>query len=73
MYPAFLQSLNELVSELTHTLGQVARPLFFIGHSIGGLVIKYALVNAHRSGRYQAIVDNCHGVTFFGEITLCTV
>ncbi|KAK4145257.1 uncharacterized protein C8A04DRAFT_10796 [Dichotomopilus funicola] len=64
-------SLESLAKDLLDQVeqmrkGVVARPLFFIGHSIGGLVIKYALANAHRSGRYQAIVDNCHGVTFFG-------
>jgi hypothetical protein len=46
---------------------QQARPLFFIAHSIGGLVVKNALVRANHSPRYQGIVDDCHGVTFFGE------
>ncbi|GAB1315941.1 DUF676 domain-containing protein [Madurella fahalii] len=45
---------------------QQSRPLFFIAHSIGGLVVKSALVRASQSSKYQGIMDNCHGVTFFG-------
>ncbi|KAL2266115.1 hypothetical protein VTJ83DRAFT_5467 [Remersonia thermophila] len=43
-----------------------SRPLFFIGHSIGGLVVKNALVLANHDPKYGCIVDNCHGATFFG-------
>lgn len=41
------------------------RPVFFICHSIGGLVVKLALTEAHRHERYRPIADFCHGVTFF--------
>lgn len=41
------------------------RPLFFICHSIGGLVVKLALTEAGRHNLYRPIVDFCHGVTFF--------
>ncbi|KAK4044244.1 hypothetical protein C8A01DRAFT_12348 [Parachaetomium inaequale] len=63
-----LESLSEDLLDQVERIrnGAVARPLFFIGHSIGGLVVKEALVMANFSARYQAIVDNCHGVTFFG-------
>ncbi|KAK3956693.1 hypothetical protein QBC32DRAFT_86287 [Pseudoneurospora amorphoporcata] len=42
-----------------------SRPLFFIAHSIGGLVVKRALLKAHEDDRYKDIKNNCHGVGFF--------
>ncbi|KAK3342450.1 hypothetical protein B0H65DRAFT_509552 [Neurospora tetraspora] len=42
-----------------------SRPLFFIAHSIGGLVVKRALLKAHEDSRYKDIKNNCHGVGFF--------
>ncbi|EAA30980.3 hypothetical protein GE21DRAFT_8738 [Neurospora crassa] len=42
-----------------------SRPLFFIAHSIGGLVVKRALLKAHEDSRYKDIRNNCHGVGFF--------
>ncbi|RFU78220.1 ankyrin repeat [Trichoderma arundinaceum] len=45
---------------------QQERPLVFIGHSIGGLVVKMALVRASRDARYEGILRECYGVAFFG-------
>ncbi|ROW03044.1 hypothetical protein VMCG_05702 [Cytospora schulzeri] len=42
-----------------------SRPVFFIAHSIGGLVVKKALLMARRDEKYRGILFNCHGVTFF--------
>ncbi|TFB03856.1 hypothetical protein CCMA1212_004116 [Trichoderma ghanense] len=42
------------------------RPLLFIAHSIGGLVVKMALVKAHTDPRYGDILHECYGVAFFG-------
>ncbi|PNY28985.1 Uncharacterized protein TCAP_01099 [Tolypocladium capitatum] len=42
------------------------RPLVFIGHSIGGLVVKMALTKASRVAGYDNIVRECYGVAFFG-------
>jgi hypothetical protein len=46
------------------------RPLLFIGHSIGGLVVKMALVRASRDARYEGILRECYGVAFFGKLTV---
>lgn len=46
---------------------QQERPLLFIGHSIGGLVVKMALVRASRDAKYEGILRECYGVAFFGE------
>lgn len=45
------------------------RPIVFIGHSLGGLVIKQALVDARalrRSAKDQFILQSCTGICFFG-------
>ncbi|KAF8535303.1 P-loop containing nucleoside triphosphate hydrolase protein [Trichophaea hybrida] len=45
-----------------------ARPIIFVGHSLGGLVIKQALVDAAQ-GSYQldkAILNSCIGIFLFG-------
>ncbi|KXX74702.1 Protein SERAC1 [Madurella mycetomatis] len=64
-----LKTLSEdlLVQLHKQRRGAQSRPLFFIAHSIGGLVVKSALVRASQSSKYQSIMDNCHGVSFFGE------
>ncbi|KAM7197382.1 hypothetical protein V8F33_005603 [Rhypophila sp. PSN 637] len=42
-----------------------SRPIFFIAHSIGGLVAKLAIVRASQTPKYRQIMYNCHGITFF--------
>lgn len=52
---------------LTRDTRQKSRPLFFVAHSIGGLVVKKALLIASQDEKYRhAILFNCHGVSFFG-------
>lgn len=63
-----LKSMGDdlLSSLLTETAGKIARrPLFFICHSIGGLVVKMALTQASRNSKYRSILEDCYGVTFF--------
>lgn len=65
-------TLNELATQLLESLDALRRsegrqrPLVFLGHSIGGLVVKLALVKASRSSRYESILRECYGVGFFG-------
>ncbi|KAF8857571.1 hypothetical protein BDZ45DRAFT_744234 [Acephala macrosclerotiorum] len=42
------------------------RPLVFIGHSLGGLVIKQALILAQDETLYMSIYNSLRGVIFFG-------
>ncbi|KAK7711789.1 hypothetical protein SLS64_005056 [Diaporthe eres] len=58
---------DDLLSSIcTETAGKIARrPLFFICHSIGGLVVKLALTQASRSSKFRSILEDCYGVTFF--------
>ncbi|KAK4229468.1 hypothetical protein QBC38DRAFT_453291 [Podospora fimiseda] len=58
---------NDLLEQVLEIRkGKTSRPLFFIAHSIGGLVVKNALVRASQKTKFQEIMDDCHGVTFFG-------
>lgn len=45
---------------------RLQRPLIFIAHSIGGLVVKMALAKAAADIRYEDILRDCYGVAFFG-------
>ncbi|KAI1197061.1 hypothetical protein F5X97DRAFT_334208 [Nemania serpens] len=42
------------------------RPLILVGHSLGGLLIKQALVNAHDNAHYSDIESSVKGLVFFG-------
>jgi hypothetical protein len=52
-----------------HTNGKKhpSRPLFFVAHSVGGLVVKILLLKASKVMQYRPIMYNCHGVAFFGD------
>lgn len=43
------------------------RPLFFMCHSIGGLIVKIALVKARDDPKYHSILYDCYGLVFFGK------
>lgn len=42
------------------------RPIIFIAHSLGGIIVKQALAWAHREPRYQTLKDHTLGIVFFG-------
>ncbi|KAK3316339.1 hypothetical protein B0H66DRAFT_604635 [Apodospora peruviana] len=44
---------------------RLSRPIFFIAHSIGGLIVKLAILRASQVPQYRQIMYNCHGITFF--------
>ncbi|KAK1985866.1 hypothetical protein LZ30DRAFT_707297 [Colletotrichum cereale] len=64
-------TLDDLAQDLIEQVWNVrygnqrSRPLFFIAHSIGGLVVKLALLHASRTEQYKPFMYNCHGVSFF--------
>lgn len=68
-------TLEELAEDLMREVARVreglhsSRPLFFLGHSVGGLVVKILLLKASRSPQFRHLMYNCHGVAFFGEYT----
>ncbi|KFA82002.1 hypothetical protein S40288_08003 [Stachybotrys chartarum IBT 40288] len=45
--------------------GLESRPILFLGHSMGGLLIKQALINAHNNPKYTQIKDATTGIAFF--------
>lgn len=42
------------------------RPILFLAHSLGGLVVKRALVSAKLDGTYNSIYKATYGIAFFG-------
>lgn len=42
-----------------------SRPILFFGHSMGGLLIEQALINAHNNPKYTSIKDATSGISFF--------
>lgn len=64
------RGLKTLASDLlrvvdAETRGSRERPIFFLCHSVGGLVVKVALTQASRSSTHQPLFRRCHGVGFF--------
>lgn len=45
---------------------ETERPLIFIAHSLGGIVVKQALPQARLEPQYQSICDAILGIIFFG-------
>ena len=42
-----------------------SRPIIFLGHSLGGLLVKQALINAHNNPNYTSIKNTTFGLAFF--------
>ncbi|THV53682.1 hypothetical protein BGAL_0044g00070 [Botrytis galanthina] len=68
-YPKEGDTLKQLASRLLDNIRKLRsiekqhRPLFFVCHSTGGLVLKIALTDARRLR--DPILHDCYGVTFF--------
>ncbi|KAI0599276.1 hypothetical protein F4775DRAFT_591720 [Biscogniauxia sp. FL1348] len=64
-------TLDQAADDLLEQVGKIrtdikkSRPIFFICHSIGGLVAKLALVKASKEKELKPLVFDCHGMTFF--------
>ncbi|KAI2465186.1 hypothetical protein F4781DRAFT_435628 [Annulohypoxylon bovei var. microspora] len=61
------QAADDLLEQIVKMrAGQTkARPIFFICHSIGGLVAKLALVKANLKHELRPLIFDCHGIAFF--------
>ncbi|KAG9252182.1 uncharacterized protein F5Z01DRAFT_682702 [Emericellopsis atlantica] len=60
---------DALLEDLRATRDESAngqRPIVFIAHSLGGLVVKMLLAKASRDNRFEDILRDCYGVAFFG-------
>ncbi|KAF8243410.1 hypothetical protein K440DRAFT_637368 [Wilcoxina mikolae CBS 423.85] len=59
----FLEALKNARTQLS----EAERPLIFLGHSLGGLIIKHALKEAGQGGEAEIrIFKSCHSIIFFG-------
>ena len=55
------------VMMLTFSMMQESkRPIIFIAHSLGGIIVKQALVWANTEPQYQTLKDHTLGIVFFG-------
>ncbi|KAF8241553.1 hypothetical protein K440DRAFT_591862, partial [Wilcoxina mikolae CBS 423.85] len=46
--------------------GAEGRPIIFIGHSMGGILILQALLQCKNGGQYKHLFDATHAIMFFG-------
>jgi hypothetical protein len=62
----FIGKANELLEAIRiERDGIESRPILLLGHSMGGLLIKQALINAHNNPKYTPIKDATTGLAFF--------
>lgn len=62
----FIGKANELLEAIRIERDDVeSRPILLLGHSMGGLLIKQALINAHNIPKYTPIKDATTGLAFF--------
>ncbi|RKK23581.1 hypothetical protein BFJ67_g17092, partial [Fusarium oxysporum f. sp. cepae] len=63
---AFVREANDLLEAISRNReGVASRPLLFLGHDVGGLLIKQALINALNDPMYSPIKDATSGLAFF--------
>jgi triacylglycerol esterase/lipase EstA (alpha/beta hydrolase family) len=62
----FIGKANELLEAIRIERDDIEpRPILLLGHSMGGLLIKQALINAHNNPKYTPIKDATKGLAFF--------
>lgn len=61
----FVGKANELLEAIRIKRTDDTRPILLLGHSMGGLLIKQALINAHINSKYTPIKDATSGLVFF--------
>jgi triacylglycerol esterase/lipase EstA (alpha/beta hydrolase family) len=61
------EQATNLLNRLVHKRENAeARPIVFIAHSLGGIIVKRALVEAKLDETYKSILDATYGIAFFG-------
>ncbi|KAI3535789.1 hypothetical protein CSPX01_11127 [Colletotrichum filicis] len=71
--PVLASTKQRLTHEATELLNCIEverdqcaqRPLIFVAHSLGGILVRQALVNAHNNPQYNPIKDYTRGLAFF--------
>ena len=71
---AFETSIAGVCEQAINLLNQVAskreeadeRPIVFVAHSLGGIVVKRALMEAKLNNSYKSIWEAIYGIAFFG-------
>ena len=58
---------NDLLGSILTRRGEeneIARPILFISHSLGGIIVKQALVHAQNEAKYESIKYHTKGIVF---------
>ncbi|CAH0057966.1 unnamed protein product [Clonostachys solani] len=72
----FVDKSNELLEAVRAERDDEERPILFLAHSMGGLLVKQALINAGMNPKYSMIKSMTKGIAFFatphhgGDMTL---
>ncbi|KAH7025067.1 uncharacterized protein B0I36DRAFT_332472 [Microdochium trichocladiopsis] len=63
----FLDKANDLLEQIRCERNKATErlPIIFVGHSMGGLLIKQALINAQQNQKYTSIKEATTGLAFF--------
>ncbi|KAK7222706.1 hypothetical protein V2G26_010709 [Clonostachys chloroleuca] len=75
----FVEKSNELLEAVRAERDDEERPILFLAHSMGGLLVKQALINASMNPKYRMIKDMTKGIAFFatphhgGDMTLVSL
>ena len=58
--------LQALASRDSSNAQPQTKPLIFVAHSLGGVVVKEAIIQMKRDKNHQALLDSIYGALFFG-------